>query len=152
MTDSLFRELEHPLASIDAINLKRGMRCEQFAQEPSVPLAHDESAPRRTDFAETSDARSLEGIPKCDCLQRPIPRRDGIEAHNATTISAITGVSRTRSASAVRSLVPKELDTLSQMSSNALTPMHAKIGAKEEKTTASAKTPNARRTAILPAY
>jgi hypothetical protein len=44
----------------------------------------------------------LERVPERDCFERPIPGRNGIETHKAWTMSEMIGVSRTRSAMAVR--------------------------------------------------
>jgi hypothetical protein len=44
----------------------------------------------------------LKIVAERDRFERSIPRRDGIEAHDRITMSAIMGVSKTRSASAVR--------------------------------------------------
>jgi hypothetical protein len=44
----------------------------------------------------------LKLLAKSNPFQRAIPGRDGIEAHTLVPISATSGVSRTRSAKAVR--------------------------------------------------
>ena len=104
--DALPRQLQHPLTGIEAIDLHFRMKPQQFAKEPPVPLAHDQRTPRCGDFAQASDATALEIITKGDPLQRPIPRRQRVEAHAFMTSSASNGVSKTRSASAVRSSRP----------------------------------------------
>jgi hypothetical protein len=57
---------------------------------------------RRGDLAETRDAAALECVTKGDPLQRPIPGRECVETHTFITNRASSGVSKTRSASAVR--------------------------------------------------
>ena len=99
---TLPRQLQHSLARVDAIDLDSRMDPQQFAKKSSIPLAYDERTPRRDDLAETGDAATLEVITKGDPLQRPIPGRERVEAHAFMTRSASSGVSRTRSASAVR--------------------------------------------------
>jgi hypothetical protein len=100
--NSLSRQLQHPVARVDAINLDLRMEPQQFAKKSSIPLAYDERTSRRGDFSETCDATTLELITKGDPLQRPIPGRKRVEAHAFMRNSASSGVSRTRSASAVR--------------------------------------------------
>ena len=100
--ETLPRQLQHSLARVDAIDLDSRMGPQQFAKKSSIPLAYDERTPRRGDLAETRDATTLEVITKGDPLQRPIPGRERVEAHAFMTKSASSGVSRTRSASAVR--------------------------------------------------
>ena len=100
--DAFACQSKHALARVEAIHFSSRMHAEQLAEEPSIPLAHNQRAMRRADFSETSHATPLELIPEGDPLQRSIPRRDGIEAHAPAPISATSGVSSTRSARAVR--------------------------------------------------
>jgi hypothetical protein len=44
----------------------------------------------------------LQRLTEHDGFQRPIPGRNGIETHNATAMRGASGVSKTRSARAVR--------------------------------------------------
>src|SRR4051794_1367706 len=101
-------QLQHSFAPIDAINFEQRLAPQERGEKSSIPLAHDQRATRRTDVIETGHARPLQRVSESDHLQRPIPRRDRIEAHKAITINAAIGVSRTKSASAVRWSTPKE--------------------------------------------
>ena len=78
------------------------MHAQQLDHKSSIPLAHDESTPRERNLSETCDATALQVVTESDRLERPIPRRDSIETHNAIAMSGTIGVRRTRSASAVR--------------------------------------------------
>jgi hypothetical protein len=100
--DPFLRQAQHALARIETIDLNSGMEPQQFAKESPIPLAYDQRTPRRRDVAETRDATALKIVTKCDPLQRPIPGRDCVEAHAFMINNAIRGVSKTRSASAVR--------------------------------------------------
>jgi hypothetical protein len=100
--DALARQLQHPLARVEAIDLDSRMEPQQFTKKSSIPLAYDKHTMRRGDLAKKRDATTLEVITKGDPLQRPIPRRERVEAHAFMTNSVSSGVSRTRSAIAVR--------------------------------------------------
>ena len=100
--ETLPRQSQHTLARIDAIDLDSGMRPQELAKKSSIPLPYDKRTPRRGDLAETRDPATLKCLTKRDPLQRPIPGRERVEAHACMTRSASSGVSRTRSASAVR--------------------------------------------------
>ena len=99
---ALSRQLQHPLARVDAVDLDSRMEPQQFTKKSTVPLAYDKRTSRGRDLAETRNATTLEGVTKGDPLQRSIPGRERVEAHVFMTNSASSGVSRTRSASAVR--------------------------------------------------
>ena len=101
--NALPSQVEHSFAAIDAIDLDQRLALKKRSQKSPVPLTHDQNPARRTDSVETSDASPLQCVSESDCFQRPVPRRDRIKAHNAVRISNRIGVSRTRSASAVRS-------------------------------------------------
>ncbi len=96
------RQLEHSLTAIHAIDSDQRLALKKCCQKSSIPLTYDKCAARRTDVVETCDPSLLQRVPERDRFERAIPGRDGIEAHNAAQTSARTGVSRTRSASAVR--------------------------------------------------
>jgi hypothetical protein len=100
--DAFPRQLQHSLARVDAINLDSRKESQQFTKKSSIPLAYDKDTSRGGDLAQTRHPTTLEIITKGDPLQRPIPRRECVEAHAFMTNSASSGVSRTRSASAVR--------------------------------------------------
>jgi hypothetical protein len=100
--DSLSRQSQHALARIQTIDFNSRMAPQKFAKKSSIPLAYDKHALRRRDVPETRDATALEVATEGDPLQRPIPGRDCVEAHAFMINSASSGVSRTRSASAVR--------------------------------------------------
>ena len=100
--DPLPSQLQHPFTRVDAIDLDPRMEPQQFAKESPIPLTYDKRTLRSGDFSETRDATALEGVTKGDPLQRAIPRRDRVEAHAFMRNSARSGVSRTRSAKAVR--------------------------------------------------
>jgi hypothetical protein len=99
---TLPRQLQHPLARVDAIDLHFRMHPQELAKKSTIPVAYDKRTPRRDDLAETRDPATLKCLTKRDPLQRPIPGRERVEAHACMTGSASSGVSRTRSASAVR--------------------------------------------------
>jgi hypothetical protein len=90
------------LARVNAFNFDIRMRSKQLAQEPPIPLAHDQGTAWVLQFAEARDAAALQNAAERDCFQRSIPRRDEIEAHKAATMSGMIGVIKTRSARAVR--------------------------------------------------
>ena len=120
------RQLQHPRARIHAINFHIGMQPNHFTKKSAVPLTHDERAPRRNDFLQTRDAAALERVTKSDPFQRTIPRRDPVEAH--ARIPAIRGVSKTKSARAVRtSSLIRPLARSSRPRRIALTHRHAPI-------------------------
>ena len=102
MFDAPARQLQHAAARVEAINFNLRMEPQQLTKKSSIPLAYDKRTLRRCDLAETRDAAALEVATEGDPLQRPIPGRDCVEAHAFMTRSASSGVSRTRSASAVR--------------------------------------------------
>lgn len=95
-------QLQHPRACIHTIDLDSRMEPQQFTKKPSIPLAHNQGTPRSRDLSETRHAATLEVMTKGDPFQRPIPRRDRVEAHAFMTKRISNGVSRTRSARAVR--------------------------------------------------
>ena len=128
--DALVRQLQHPLARVEAIDLDSRMEPQQLTKKSSIPLAHDERATRRGDLFETRSATTLELIAKGDPLQRPVPPREPIEAHAFMTNSASGGVSRTRSANAVRwSRLILSRKESSNASRSELTLTHSKMGA-----------------------
>src|SRR3954467_9576473 len=90
------RQIEHALAVVDTIDSNQRLACKKRSQESSVPFSQDERPARRTNFAETRDASLLQRVPESNRLKRPVPGRDGIEAHNVVTSSATRGVSKTR--------------------------------------------------------
>ncbi|MEY2494332.1 MAG: hypothetical protein QOJ45_824 [Verrucomicrobiota bacterium] len=98
----LARQRQHPFARVNTLDFHVRMRSKQFGQEPPIPLAHDEDTARVLKFVETRDATTLQNAAERDRFQCPIPRRDGIEAHDAIMRSGMIGVSKTRSARAVR--------------------------------------------------
>ena len=100
--DAFARQLQHSLARVDAIDLDSRMEPQQFTKKSSIPLAYDKRTSRGGDLSETRDATTLEVITEGDPLQRPIPRRERVEAHAFMKNSASSGVSKTISASAVR--------------------------------------------------
>ena len=102
VVNAFSRQAQHSFARVEAIDFDIRMRAKQFDQEPPIPLAHDQGTAWVSQFAETRDAATLQNAAERDCLQRSIPRRDGIEAHKAATMSGMIGVSKTRSARAVR--------------------------------------------------
>ena len=108
LQNSLLRQIEHLLAAIHAIDSDQRSVLKKCAQKSSIPLTHDEGTARRTDLVETGDPRLLQCVPERDGFERPIPGRHSIEAHNSARMKPATGVSRTRSARAVRSSLPKE--------------------------------------------
>ena len=104
----LLGQIEHPLTAIHAIDSEERLALQKLGQKSSIPLTHNQGASGRTEFAQTSHPRLLQGITESDGLEDAIPRRDGIEAHSAETSNATTGVRSTKSANAVRSSIPKE--------------------------------------------
>src|ERR1700730_18411010 len=125
--DALARQLQHPLTCVEAIDLDSRMEPQQLAKKSTIPLAHDKCATRRSDLFETSDATTLELIAKGEPLQCPVPRRDRVEVHAFITNSASSGVSRTRSANAVRwSRLILSRKESSNVSRSELTLTHAK--------------------------
>ena len=123
--NALARQLQHSLARVDAIDLDSRMEPQPFTKKSSIPLPYDEHTSRRGDLAETRDATALEVITKGDPLQRPIPGRERVEAHAFVTKNASSGVSRTRSASAVRwsrSILPRKESSKARRSELRLTP------------------------------
>ena len=100
--DAFARQLQYSFARVEAIHFDGWMAPKQFTEESSVPLTYNERAARDGDFRETGNATPLELVAEGDPFQRSIPRRDGIEAHALAPISTTSGVSRTRSARAVR--------------------------------------------------
>ena len=95
-------QFEHSFAAIDAIDPDQRVPLKKCGEKPSIPLAYDQGAVRRTDRVEIRNPRTLQRVSKSDRFQRPVPGRDRIEAHKADAISTTIGVSKTRSASAVR--------------------------------------------------
>ena len=96
------RQLQHARACIETIHFNSRILAEQFTEKPPIPLAHNERAAWRSDFPETGNSAPLELLAEGDPFQRSIPRRDGIEVHTLAPISTTSGVSKTRSAKAVR--------------------------------------------------
>lgn len=127
--NSLARQLEHPFARVNAVNLHAWISPEQFAKEPPIPLAHYEGTARRLNFSETGHAGLLQRVPKRDLFQRQIPAPNGIETHKAIMSRRTIGVSRTRSASAVRASLPRLFaPAWSKARRTALAPTHPKMG------------------------
>ncbi len=125
--NTLFRQSQHPRACIEAIDLNVRISAKQLAEKPAIPLAHDQDPARRLDLAETGNATTLKIIPERDPLQSTVPGRDGVEAHAFVISSASKGVSRTRSARAVRRSVPIVAGNISRRASkSALRPMQPK--------------------------
>src|SRR5256885_7714265 len=98
---------------------------------------------RRADFIKTCDASPLQRVPKSDRFQRSIPLRDAIEAHNVEARNGIMGVSKTRSARAVR-LSGAPPATLRQASRSPLPPVQSRRAALAGKTVASANVARAK--------
>ena len=116
---------EHSLAAIDAVDSDQWLAAKKRGEKSSIPLAHDQGAARGTDRIKTSNPGTLQGVPENDGFQRPVPRRDRIKAHNADAMSTTIGVSKTRSASAVRrSSLPSI--RLSHPTNSALAPAQTK--------------------------
>src|ERR1700730_18088617 len=99
---ALARQLEHARARLKAIHLNGRIHTEQFTKKSPVPLAYDNCAAQRRDFSETGNATAVEVLAEGEPFQRSIPRRDGVEAHTLVPIRTTRGVSKTRSAKAVR--------------------------------------------------
>jgi len=103
-TDARTGKLQHSFTRIDAVDLDLRMDAEQFAKEAAITFADNQRPPRTRNLVDPIDSGSLQGVPKDDGLDPTIVRRDRIEAHKIfSTTSNASGVSRTRSARAVRS-------------------------------------------------
>lgn len=100
--EALPRQLQHALACIHAIDINSRMPPQQFAKKSSIPLPDDKRTLWGQDIVETGDSAMLEMIAERDPLQRPIPGSDRVEAHALKATNASSGVSKTRSAMAVR--------------------------------------------------
>lgn len=100
--DTFPRQSQHPVACVYTIDLNSRMEPQQFREKSPIPLPDDQRTSRSRNFSETGNTTSLERITKSDPLQRPIPGGERVEAHAVMTTNTSSGVSRTRSASAVR--------------------------------------------------
>ena len=100
--EAFARQLQHALTRVQAIYFNGRMHTDQLAKKSSIPLAYDERAARPGNFSETRNSAALELAAEGDPFQRPIPRRDRVKAHALAPISTTSGVTRTRSARAVR--------------------------------------------------
>ena len=96
------RQLDHSRARLDAIDRSARVQPNELGKKATIPLTHDEHATRRPDLAEEGEAGPLQSIPENERLEPAIMRRHPIETHRSEKGSASKGVSRTRSASAVR--------------------------------------------------
>ena len=96
------RERNHTRARVHTIDLRPGMYPHELDKETSVAFADDEGPARRFDLPQQREPRLLELIAKNDSLERAIKRRDPVKTHRNEKGSASNGVSRTRSARAVR--------------------------------------------------
>src|SRR2546421_11462628 len=103
---------------------------------------------RRADFIKTCDASPLQRVPKSDRFQRSIPLRDAIEAHNVEARNGIIGVSKTRSARAVR-LSGAPPATLRQASRSPLPPVQSRRAALAGETAGSANVGRAKPAQII---
>ena len=99
---SLPGERNHARTRLDAIDCRGGMDPDELAKEASVSLPCDEDLTRRCDLPNESKSRFLQLPAKSERLEPAIMRRDAIEAHRSEKGKASSGVSRTRSARAVR--------------------------------------------------
>lgn len=79
------RQTQHPFACVNAINLEVRLRPEEFAQKSSIPLAHDQSTPRRPDFPKAGNAGALQIFTESDRFEGSIP--PGTIASKLTTPS-----------------------------------------------------------------
>ena len=79
--NALPRQLQHPCARINAIDLDPRMSSQQFAEEAPIPLPYDQRAPWRRHLIKQRNSTTLERSSKRNRFQRPIPRRQRIEAH-----------------------------------------------------------------------
>ena len=109
---------------------------EQFREETSVSLAHDENPVRPPDLPDERDPCLLELLPERDRLEPAIMRRDAIEAHRSEKSNTRRGVSRTRSASAVRLSRGRYSETFSLTSKSALAPRQSQSGMANRQKTA----------------
>jgi len=100
----------------------------EFTKKTSIPLAHDKDTMRRVDFAQERDPRLLKLIAEDDRLELAIRRRDGIEIHRHAKGRMASGVSKTRSASAVRLSRERPVGWFSLTSKIALTPRQSQSG------------------------
>src|SRR2546421_10734852 len=82
------------------------MPLKKRGEKSSVPLAHNQAAMWRTDHVETRDPGALQRVSESHCFQASVPRRDRIEAHSADATRTTIGVSKRRSARAVRRSSP----------------------------------------------
>src|SRR6266403_2002523 len=78
--DPSSRQTQHLFAGVHAIDFNSWMPANQLAEESSIPLAQDEDAAGGVDFFEAGHPGPLQSAPERDRFQRPIPRRDGVEA------------------------------------------------------------------------
>lgn len=74
----------------------------ELSKETPVPFADDQDPARTLNFLQESIPGLLQLIPKDESLERTVKRRDPVEAHRSDKGNASKGVSRTRSARAVR--------------------------------------------------
>ena len=96
------RERDHARARFEAIDLRPGMHPNELCQKTPIPFADDQHPARRWEVANERQPRLLELIAKNEPLERAIKGRDPIETHRSKKGSASKGVSKTRSARAVR--------------------------------------------------
>ncbi len=128
VTHSFSRQRDHARTCFDAIDFRVRIRPDEFSEEATVPLAHHQNSPRRAYLPDKSDSRLLELIAENHCLERAIKRRNSIEAHRNENGSASSGVSKTRSARAVRVSRGRRSARFSLTSRSALAPRHNQSG------------------------
>ena len=131
---SLPGERNHSCARLDAIDLRAGVKPDEIGKKTPIPLPCDEDAAGRLDLPNECKSRRLQLRTKSKRLEPAIVRRDAIEAHRIEKSSANSGVSRTRSAKAVRLSRARWCATLSLTSRSALAARQSQSGkAKRQK-------------------
>jgi hypothetical protein len=98
------REVQHPRARVHTVDVDLRVNVEQFAKKMPVAFAKDQRPLRTRDLVDPKSAGVLEGFAERDGFKQSVRAGDAIETHKSFSASTKTsGVSRTRSARAVRS-------------------------------------------------
>ena len=104
LTRSRLREGRHSRARIDTVDVDLWMNAQQFAKETPIAFAKDQRPLRAWDLPDPKNAGALEGPAERDGFKPSVRAGDAIEGHKSFAPSTnASGVSRTRSARAVRS-------------------------------------------------
>ncbi len=132
------RQFNHPFACFDTIHGHSRISPNELGEETSIPLTDNEDAARPPDLPHERDASLLELVPENDRLEPAIRRRDAIEIHRRAMGSRMSGVSKTRSASAVRLSRGRPGAKSSLTSRNALAPRQSQSSQANRQKTAQA--------------